>query len=101
MRVIDADALLEKIDRMDPGYSSDQKIQRYKWPYRNIYRNAVKAAPTVYPLAKRGYWMPKIMYADDQTYIKRFICSECGKDKISKLWIFCPYCGAWNAEVHS
>ena len=72
MRLIDADALLFELDKLDI-------------PFRTDINAAIKNAPTVH--GTNGKWIP--------TYSGFYRCSHCSKVRyIRDISIYCPNCGA-------
>ena len=94
MRLIDADAL---IDRTDDRYSLGEIGRRE----RDDIVNALEYAPSAQP--KTGKW---IIEDNPRNEWYRVTCSECGEDVTSTApciefppnakvtWDYCPYCGA-------
>ena len=79
MRLIDADALSEKLCKTTVFIKDGDVFQRM-----------INDAPTVSAEPKTGKWIQKDMYAD------RF-CSECNYavwDSEAEEYNFCPKCGA-------
>lgn len=93
MRLIDADALVDDVEKKINdelnGFSCNDYNYFYCAGMRNVIR-LVKRLPTVDPV-KHGRW---IFVGDMVSYIK---CSECGDDICwvnSKRPKYCPNCGA-------
>ena len=81
MRLIDADALLEKLGCIPLTWEYGQAVI-------DIYE-MVKNEPTVEP--KRGRW--KLLFENIENGIPLLECSECGRE----VWgdaNYCPECGA-------
>lgn len=122
MRLIDADALYEKL-KADENLARDRVIDtpnsfpngavnpsaiRYmaQLSERTRFKEIVYDAPTVDPV-RRGEW---IIEYDPGTGWYRVTCSECGENVTSTipmigffpdakpLWDFCPFCGAKMEE---
>lgn len=83
-RLVDADALLETLNK--------EKI-----PYNADINYFITHAPTVDPV-KRGHW--KMMYDPFGFFDEIPVCSECGCTTVMrKTHKFCPNCGAKMDEV--
>lgn len=83
MRPIDADALLENLDKecgdLDLEYNSE---------YEQLV-NYIESQPTLdYAPVVHASWIPQ-----DDTYTK-FQCSLCKTKNFDRQWVFCPLCGA-------
>lgn len=90
MRLIDADALIEKL-----GIAKDCNNCKYnKEPYCRWkpdvidIREAINEAPTIEPERKRGKWEKPRRY---HTWCR---CSECGIMPVRGRPNYCPNCGA-------
>lgn len=96
MRLIDADALKEKIcTNVYPVQDAFNSCD-YGMFWTGGIEKAIDAAPTIEP--KKGKW--EDVEADEGEWIC-FKCSVCGHDAysyageiLSNEWKFCPYCGA-------
>ena len=86
MRLIDADALM---DKTDDRYSLGEIGRRE----RDDIINALEFAPTIKPEPrKKGKW---IEYTDCEGKSRRITCDQCGHEEWN--WLdpnFCPNCGA-------
>ena len=88
MRLIDADALKSRIERM---WKSRQLTNtKYK-----TFIELLDVEPTIEPERKKGRWIS----ADAIFHGVPFYCSECGevtRDTVmwKPRWNFCPICGA-------
>ena len=82
MRLIDADALIERLKAWDTNDATDKALY-------NFALNRVLEAPTVEPQRKKGKW---------EWNGFNIQCSECGAmpdfDSTIPLYSFCPSCGA-------
>ncbi len=81
MRLIDADALLDKIHN----------------PYQQVeVARQVNDMPTIEPERKKGKWTKKVLRSTS-VYGTTIIyqCSECENLSISK-YQYCPNCGSYN-----
>lgn len=98
MRLIDADAL---IDRTDDRYSLHEIGRRE----RDDIVNALEYAPTIEPERKKGKWIVKKLKSDDD--YRYAICDQCGQiegwdENVGMLCAlmgekyahYCPNCGA-------
>ena len=86
MRPIDADALLENIER---EYNSDH------FPTDRDIMDCVRYAPTIDPV-KHGRWIPTANYGGIAGFNRR-VCSVCQADfsrPYSEAEKYCPNCGA-------
>ena len=92
MRLIDADAL---IDRTDDRYSMHEIGRRE----RDDIVNALEYAPTIEPERKRGKWILHENQRQEDVNNGNYLyaCSECGKSDIhakTQEVPFCWWCGA-------
>lgn len=92
MRLIDADALIEKLSTFNDRVHGDTHFICGIESAKEIIQNepTVDAEPV-----RHGKWIK----ADSQQYFRKhypcFTCSECGYRKDSqKKWNYCPFCGA-------
>lgn len=104
MRLIDADALVEKMNlaiavlkmtMKNFDIEDDSECQMELKAYQDI-RDRIKEEPTIEPERKTGTWQRKYsrlgVYAD-----LRWHCSICGgkfSDTYANMWKYCPDCGA-------
>lgn len=87
MRPIDADALLENLDKecgdLDLEYNSE---------YEQLV-NYIESQPTLdYAPVRKGAWMFTVDHPRER--LGFFACSECGIGVGLKTFNFCPNCGA-------
>lgn len=86
MRLIDADALVEELER-EVDLADD-------WKTAHEIANVVKYFPTIEPEQKKGKW--KTAYLDHEAMGERpkvLYCSECNQC-IAYPTHYCPNCGA-------
>ena len=94
MRIIDADALMERLKAWDTNDAIDKALY-------NFALNRVLEAPTVEPERKTGRWIPHDCLGSPS--IDKDVCSCCGQRfyQIAETgceWNFCPNCGARMEE---
>ena len=96
MRLIDADALIEKTDSLFKDLNSTEDFMGIGYNHGVGDSIAtIKNAPTIEPV-KTGKWI-----YDNQFHWYRASCSECGYMRATDIkadnwnfWKYCPNCGA-------
>ncbi len=100
MRLIDADALIPKLNSIHKAET--QIFGNASWYFAKKCINAVEDAPIIEE-QKTGKWIKKSEYVGDDiscTVVPHWSCSICGKEAIINDWYiyelsnFCPHCGA-------
>lgn len=84
MRLIDADALLERM-RKDPLFPL---VERYG------VSGVIDAEPTAEP--NKGHWKPRKHYVSPlhEAFVEDYECSNCHFQSGELEWNYCPICGA-------
>ena len=99
MRLIDADALYEKVDESQ-AHNNHQGIAHSVHNAEHAhFKFMIHQAPTIDPEVRHGRWIPTEYdsYADGAPVWDKWECSECGhehKGEEDTLTPFCPNCGA-------
>lgn len=93
MRLIDADALIERLKAWDTNDATDKALY-------NFALNRVLEAPTIEPERKRGKWYKPVGMMPPE-YAGVYRCSKCDEIALRDwkhfkqvLSNFCPNCGA-------
>ena len=94
MRLIDADALIERM--YHDAFETDTDMQKWDsgcWIRYKMFENAMDSAPTVEE-RKKGKWLKRQIIGN----VSFAYCSKCGEPilhgRVSPLWSYCPNCGA-------
>lgn len=101
MRLIDADALREKM--YHEAFETDSDMQKWDsgcWIRYKMFENSIDSMPTITHSRKKGTWI----YGESEVGNDGYYCSQCGNfipwiykefdiDFI-KEFKFCPSCGA-------
>lgn len=95
MRLIDADALKERVCGDCPG--NDCTPDATDTVYGCTLVDSIDQMPTIEPEVRHGRWIMLEPYGAHHT--RRRKCSECGEIKAQELTNFCPDCGADMREV--
>jgi hypothetical protein len=92
MRLIDADALMRRIE---PILEAEEQIYGCSsWCFAIKCRDEVQDAPSVDAVpVRRGRWVKRLKNAIG------YDCTACGKSAVSNNFDYCPYCGADMREV--
>lgn len=90
MRPIDADALVENLDKE----CGDLDLQ-YNSEYEQLV-NYIESQPTLdYAPVRHGEWITVYPFEDNpQTTLKCSECHTCQPIYEHEEWTFCPFCGA-------
>lgn len=90
MRLIDADALIERLDEV---YQDTSLYNEWRW-FLTICEQEVENAPTIDPV-KHGRWIRWVQNKDEWPAA---MCSECQEkvdaDNEGQYTNYCPNCGA-------
>ena len=109
MRLIDADALYERLEELEelardrvidtpnsfPNGALNPAAVMYsaQLSERTMLKQMIFDAPTIEPMRKKGRWLP-----ENRTMDAFWVCSECGfpseAHAANILYKFCPNCGA-------
>lgn len=96
MRLIDADALLKKIEEDAEFYlvGDDENSMAVGGALLSVMEQ-IKTMPTIEPQRMRGRWIDG--YLNEYHTARIATCSCCGYDGVPavKEYNFCPNCGAW------
>ena len=97
MRLIDADALIERM--YHDAFETDTDMQKWDsgcWIRYKMFENAIDDAPTIDAVEMvHGEWIESNLIKDGRI----FLCSNCNMAWVSKKRTmdgmnYCPYCGA-------
>lgn len=90
MRLIDADALIEKLEAWKK--EAERRDANINYAFASAIIAQVNAEPTIEE-RKTGKWIRKISVVDCATFVGDE-CSQCGYFKSMGQANFCPNCGA-------
>ena len=93
MRLIDADALLEKVEKIQPW---DAYLGKYAQGIRHcmeLVSLLIRDAPTIEPERETGEWIAIVAeLGAHKIIVEGYNCSKCGRYDAEKD-NFCPDCG--------
>lgn len=94
MRLIDADALQERLKKKKPDPAAPRYVEGFNDAILR-FKSMVHSAPTIKPERKKGKWIDAYPDIESNPMFMYGICSVCSYEQaISNKLNFCPNCGA-------